>query len=171
MAETSSKRQREETHVEDCEDPKRYKSYNHILSILEDEEDESNQDLSSFLSTLQQELSFDSIATVDPLPCPTSEAETHNCAVGSTASDYSPVSSSHVLKEEDGERVMRHLLEASDDELGIPHRTDGGGGGGDDDRDVINGGDHAFAFSDGLWEFEDHEAANYYALLQSELFM
>uniref|UniRef100_A0A5B7AJC6 Uncharacterized protein n=1 Tax=Davidia involucrata TaxID=16924 RepID=A0A5B7AJC6_DAVIN len=159
MAEMSSKRPREETHVDDCEDPKRHKSYNHILSILEDEEDEPNQDLSSILTTLQQELSCDSITFDHPLPCPTSESETdpENPIVSSTTYDYSP-------EEEERERVIRHLLEASDDELGIPHRRDDG-------DDEINGGDHhAFALCDGLWEFED-EAANYYTLLQSELFM
>ncbi|CAK9137111.1 unnamed protein product [Ilex paraguariensis] len=158
MAETPSKRQREETHeVPDCEDDsKRHKSYNHILSLLEDEEDEPNQDLSVIFSTLQQELSCDS-TNFDPLLGPTSEADPdHQRRVSAT-------SECKVDEEDDKERVIRHLLEASDDELGIPHRTDGG-------DEKINGGDHTFSLCDGLWEFED-EAAYYYELLQSELFM
>ncbi|KAA8532995.1 hypothetical protein F0562_032888 [Nyssa sinensis] len=167
MAETSSKRQREETHVEDFEDSKRHKSYSHILSILEDEEDEPNQDLSSILTTLQQELACDSATFDHPLPGPTSESETdpENPLASSATYDYSPASNAELKEdeEEDRERVIRHLLEASDDELGIPNIRDGG--------DVeINGQDHAFALCDGFWEFED-EAANYYTLLQSELFM
>lgn len=173
MAETPSKRQREETQVEDFEEHKRQKSYNHILSLLEAEEDEPTQDLSSIITTLQQELSSDS--GFDPLPFTASETDPENPNSASTAveeytsSSSSSSSLSEVLskeddKENDKERVMRHLLEASDDELGIPNRElvlDGENG--------INGGD-GFSFSDGLWEFED-EAANYYTLLQSELFM
>ncbi|KAF3431437.1 hypothetical protein FNV43_RR26168 [Rhamnella rubrinervis] len=169
MAETPSKRQREETQVEDFEEHKRQKSYNHILSLLEAEEDEPTQDLSSIITTLQQELSSDS--GFDPLPFTASEIDPENPTSASTAvEEYtSSSSSSEVLskeddKENDKELVMRHLLEASDDELGIPNRElvfDGDNG--------FNGGD-GFPFSDGLWEFED-EAANYYTLLQSELFM
>ncbi|KAH7515919.1 uncharacterized protein LOC107428991 [Ziziphus jujuba] len=174
MAETPSKRQRDETQMEDFEDfNKRQKSYSHILSILESEEDEPTQDLSSLITTLQQEISSDS--GFDPLPFVSSENDQENPTKASkTVEDYassssSSSSSSAVLSKEDDqendkERVMRHLLEASDDELGIPNREivfDGDNG--------FNGGD-GFSFSDGLWEFED-EAANYYTLLQSDLFM
>ncbi|MCD7470375.1 hypothetical protein HAX54_010175, partial [Datura stramonium] len=38
------------------------------------------------------------------------------------------------------------------------------------EENSIDGGDFPFAISDGLWELED-ETANYYSLLQSELFM
>ncbi|KAK1413756.1 hypothetical protein QVD17_35536 [Tagetes erecta] len=74
--------------------------------------------------------------------------------------------------------VIRHLLEASDDELGIPSRVDSGDGGGDagdgggGGGDVSGGyfGDFDIGLSNGLWEIED-EVANYYTLLQCELFM
>nr|GEZ06702.1 hypothetical protein [Tanacetum cinerariifolium] len=64
--------------------------------------------------------------------------------------------------EDEKERVIRHLLEASDDELGLPAVTKGG----DDVAEMSYYGD----ICDGLWELED-EVANYYTLLQSELFM
>lgn len=185
MAETPPKRQREETQLaEDFEENnKRQKSYNHILSILEAEEDEPNQDLSSIITTLQQELSSDS--GFDPLPFSASGTDPENptsasaaveeyTSSSSSSSSFSPPSSSSSSealsreddKENDKERVMRHLLEASDDELGIPNRElvfDGDNGVGFNDGD-------GFAYSDVLWEFEDH-TANYYTMLQSELFM
>ncbi|XAR65177.1 hypothetical protein NMG60_11009199 [Bertholletia excelsa] len=157
MAETPLKRQREETLVSESmehEDPKRQKSYTHIISLLEDEEDETNQDFSSILTTLQHELS-------EPDP------DLHETS-GSGSPEFNPASHGGLKgeeEEEEGERerVMKHLLEASDDELGIPNKVDGR------DDDVINGGD-GLPVIDGFWEFED-EAANYYTLLQSELFM
>ncbi|KAJ4711308.1 Zinc finger CCHC domain protein [Melia azedarach] len=141
MAETPLKRQRDETQLEDGEETKRHKSYNHIISLLEVEEDEPAEDLSSLM--------------------------TKDCAITSS----SPSSASSCSKEDeanDRERVMRHLLEASDDELGIPsmevrvNSTEYGDVG-------VNSGDE-LALCDGLWDLED-EAANYYTLLQSELFM
>ncbi|XWS69732.1 hypothetical protein CRYUN_Cryun04dG0204400 [Craigia yunnanensis] len=183
MAEqTPSKRQREETqssNQEHVEETKRHKSYNHILSLLEAEEDENNQDLSSLITTLQQELSSDSILD-DPLSCPTttSEADQENLTTTEATNaitsleDYTSATSS--LKEDedqdDKESVIRHLLEASDDELGIPNREDGVGIEGFEFEEGFNNGGIGFALCDGLWELED-EAANYYTLLQSELFM
>jgi hypothetical protein len=115
--------------------------------------------LSEIFTTLQQELSSD-FPGLDPSLNPTQEIDPcEDYTLVSAASECSP------REEEDGEKekVIRHLLEASDDELGIPSKVDGG--------DVeINGGDLSFALCDGLWEIED-EAANYYTLLQSELFM
>ncbi|KAK7828541.1 hypothetical protein CFP56_030121 [Quercus suber] len=88
-----------------------------------------------------------------------------------TSSSSSPKVLSKGDEEDDKERVIRHLLEASDDELGIPNREVGVGVGVVYDFGVegLNGGD-GYSFGDGLWELED-EAANYYTLLQSELFM
>ncbi|OMO93149.1 hypothetical protein CCACVL1_06603 [Corchorus capsularis] len=180
---TPLKRQREETQSsEEClvveETTKRHKSYNHILSLLEAEEDEPNQDLSSLITSLQQELSSsDSVLDETSLPCPkttNSEADQDNnpSATANAAAIEDDSSATSCLKEEedqdDKERVIRHLLEASDDELGIPNR----------EEDVVvefeeegfNNGGNGFGFCDGLWELED-EAANYYTLLQSELFM
>ncbi|KAI8020708.1 hypothetical protein LOK49_LG03G00430 [Camellia lanceoleosa] len=155
MSETPSKRQREETHlVEDNEqDPKRHKSLTHILSLLEDEEDEPNLDFSSILTTLQRELSGDSATTSDePSSLPTATSEfSHGGLKGDD-------------EEDETERFMRHLLEASDDELGLPNRADGGG------DELVHSGDAVALGGDGLWELDD-EAANYYTLLQSELFM
>ncbi|XVE53256.1 hypothetical protein DITRI_Ditri02bG0189600 [Diplodiscus trichospermus] len=177
---TPLKRQREETQCSDeqhVEETKRHKSsYNHILSLLEAEEDEPNQGLSSLITTLQQELSS------DPLPCTTTtfEADLENnvtttgAAAAEAASSSSSSSSSSSLKEDedqdDKEKVIRHLLEASDDELGIPNREDGVGFEVVEFEEGFNNGGNAFALCDGLWELED-EAANYYTLLQSELFM
>lgn len=176
MAETPLKRQREETQIEDCEESKRHKSYSHILSLLEAEEEEPTQDLSSLITTLQQELSSDPI--FNPLSFPTAEPDPENpTSASATVEDQTSASSSFssssssalVLKEDeedDKERVIRHLLEASDDELGIPNREVGVAY----DRDEGFDGVDVFSLCDGLWELED-EAANYYALMQSELFM
>ncbi|XP_022775794.1 uncharacterized protein LOC111317624 [Durio zibethinus] len=190
MAEqTPSKRQREEEtqslDQEYVEESKRHKSYNHILSLLEAEEDEPNQDLSSLITTLQQELSSDSVSD-DSLPAyqtTTLEADPENLSItiaaasaantmGSNLEDDTSATSS--LKDEDHqdddkERVIRHLLEASDDELGIPNREDGVGVEVVDFEEGCNNDGNVFALCDGLWELED-EAANYYTLLQSELF-
>ncbi|KAK3223081.1 hypothetical protein Dsin_010106 [Dipteronia sinensis] len=179
MAETQSKRPREETQIVDVEETKRHKSYNHILSLLEAEEEEPTQDLSSLITTLQQELSSDSV--IDPIPSQTADNDLEsNPTAASTATGEDSIASSSTSsptsscskedEEDDGQRVIRHLLEASDDELGIPNMDvvcaeNGVYGDGD-----FNGGD-VFALCDGLlWELED-EAANYYTLLQSELFM
>ena len=146
--------------MEEEEDSKRHRSYNHILSILEADEEEPTQDLSSLMTTLQQELSSDS--NFDPVQCPASEADPE---ISTTGSSSSPSSSTLVLEEEDKEEFIRHLLEASDDELGIPNRAMSGYDGeyGFHEGDLL-------CWGNGLWELED-EAANYYTLLQSELFM
>lgn len=161
MAETQPKRPREPEQQEffpcEMEITKRHKnSYNQILSILddntEDEQQETTQDLTDFFTALQQELS-----SSDPLPELAGKPD-------------------QTVKEEtedgDKERVIRHLLEASDDELGIPNRVADGDGDGGGDDDVLAGEEGGFpvALCDGLWELED-EAANYYTLLHSELIM
>uniref|UniRef100_A0A2P2P4Q6 Uncharacterized protein MANES_05G099600 n=1 Tax=Rhizophora mucronata TaxID=61149 RepID=A0A2P2P4Q6_RHIMU len=183
MAEAQPKRQREETQVVDLEENKKHKSYNQILSLLEEEEDEPTQDLSSLITTLQHELSPDS--AFDPLSFPTTESVTvvdqeNNHPTTVTIEGYPSSSSSSsssfsdLFKEEevdDSERVIRHLLEASDDELGIPNREEAA-------STVENGVDaglgptlvDGLSLWDGLWEFEDVNA-NYCALVQSELFM
>lgn len=172
MAETPSKRQREETTQimeEFGESFKRQKSYNEILSLLESEEDEPNEDLSSFITTLQQELSSEPESQTTPSS--TVVEDYASASSSSSSSSFSSCFSPAVLKdhddqeeENDKERVMRHLLEASDDELGIPNRAVGF-----DEDGGFNGGDE-FSLPQGLWELED-EAANYYTLLQSELFL
>lgn len=171
---SSSKRQRDEepAHLEDCEDPKRQKSYNHILSLLDEDEEEPTQDLNSLITTLQQELSSNPLSNPDPEYQTT--ADTSEGYNSSSSGSSSPSSSPLFLKEneqekESVERVMRHLLEASDDELGIPHR-DLGNGFGDAEEGFSTFVDNGLSLCDGLWELED-EAANYYTLVQSELFM
>ncbi|XP_015074790.1 uncharacterized protein LOC107018744 [Solanum pennellii] len=163
-------REEEEQLQVQTEEYKRHKSsYNDILSILEEEEEygiESDPDIkisgSDIFTTLQQEL--------DLLP------SDNNNGLGSdpvedTGSGNSQIRCNNNSTEDDRSSVIRHLLEASDDELGIPS---GDGINGSDfpivEENGINGGDFPFAISDGLWELED-EAANYYSLLQSELFM
>ncbi|KAK8655843.1 hypothetical protein V6N13_108409 [Hibiscus sabdariffa] len=166
------KRQREETQIPD-EETKRHRSYNHILSLLEAEEDDPNHDLSSLITTLQHELS-----SHDPLPYPTTDnsaadqptttADATNPVTGTAEEYHSSVTSSleeDAENQEDKEQVIRHLLEASDDELGIPNRGDVL----EFEQGFGNGG-NGFPLCDRLWELED-EAANYYTLLQSELFL
>ncbi|KAL4569536.1 hypothetical protein LXL04_025176 [Taraxacum kok-saghyz] len=154
MAETQPKRLREQEQQEiissEVEITKRQKSsYNQILSILdentEDEHQETTQDLTDFFTALQQELS-----TSVPLPELTIESD-------------------QTVKEaayEDKEMVIRHLLEASDDELGIPNRV-GDDNGGDGKVPTGEDGGIPVALCDGLWELED-DAANHYALFHSE---
>ncbi|KAL2226081.1 uncharacterized protein LOC105159948 [Sesamum indicum] len=181
MAETQPKRLREEPLREDSSSEfddsgatsKRHKPYNTILNLLEQEEDdgepshepghELSQDLSAIFTTLQQELSSstscDSTTTFDFDSLP------------STAAVEEPDPSLHpTATEDDGVKsVMRHLLEASDDELGIPNRSDEI----ENNVEILNSvGNFPFGFTEheGLWELED-EAANYYTVLQSELFM
>lgn len=153
-----------ESPVEDTRDEKRYKSCNQILSsnIFEEEEEVFSQDLSALLTTLQQEFS-------DPLLGPNpEEAGPYHQAVGSGSSDCSPCSYSVVSEEDDEkERMIRHLLEASDDELGIPNRVDSCDEEFNGPLDLLH---NPSSLCDGLWELED-EAANYYTLLQAELFM
>ncbi|KAH6805283.1 hypothetical protein C2S51_030114 [Perilla frutescens var. frutescens] len=161
MAETPSKRLRQEPHasetldLEDESNSKRQKPYNNILSLLDEEEEneEQNQDLSAIFTTLQQELSSTTAASFDfdsrPL---TTEDDSRRHQNG---------------EEDEGVKsVMRHLLEASDDELGIPNYTE-------ENNNVQIKSDENISlnfFYNGLWEFED-VAANYYTVLQSELFM
>ncbi|KAM7251385.1 hypothetical protein ACFE04_023268 [Oxalis oulophora] len=152
----SSKRERDEEERQVDDVFKRQKSYNDLLSLLDSDEEEQNEDLSSIITTLQREIS------------------------SSDVSDS--LSVTHDDDDAEKERVMRHLLEASDDELGIPNisggevdddavSSSGGGGGGgevhyvdDDDNKLFNG------YDDGLfWELED-DVANYYTVLQSQLF-
>ncbi|EYU28731.1 hypothetical protein MIMGU_mgv1a015074mg [Erythranthe guttata] len=169
MAETPHKRLRDqESHIEDYSS-KRQKPYNTILHLL-DEEDPSQEpsrelsrDLSAIYTTLQQELvsSCTTTTTTTTLvhdddfdSLPPFEASAAVEADGGAGAD-----------ENDGVKsVMRHLFEASDDELGIPNTMD----------ENVNSEDK-LPFSllndyNGLWELED-EAANYYTVLQSELFM
>ncbi|GER44627.1 proline-tRNA ligase [Striga asiatica] len=142
---------------------KRQKPYGGILSLLDQDEDDweaaHGQDLAAVFSALQQEISD---AAAFDLDSPTLvAAEDRSAADG-----------------EDGEAesVMRRLLEASDDELGIPSAEEmygniNGNGNGDEIVDGIRSGeDLPFGFVDNLWELED-VAANYYTMLQSELFI
>ncbi|XP_022877039.1 uncharacterized protein LOC111395287 [Olea europaea var. sylvestris] len=176
MAGTQHKRPREESCEEEAEanrveSDKRQNTYNSILSILENEQEyDPNQDLSAIFTTLQQELScssstYTSTTTTfdfDYLPSTTEEeAELgldyqHDQAAGGGGGKEDDE------EKDDGVRVMKHLLEASDDELGIPNRAD----------EETNSGENPppSALSDGPWELED-ETANYYTILQSEFFM
>ena len=161
MAENSPKRHRDDSIASDLDDScsiaKRQKPYNNILNLLDEEEPEPSsqlsQDLSAMFTTLEQELSSSTTTTFDFEPL--AEASEHSQPLASTGDEDESVKS-----------VMRHLLEASDDELGIPNTTD------ENAVENFNGvEDLPFAFTDHeLWEFED-VAANYYTVLQSELFM
>ncbi|KAL3631140.1 hypothetical protein CASFOL_024124 [Castilleja foliolosa] len=144
----SQKRFRDEKALEDSAGSKRRKPYNNIISLLDDDDEEEevepSRDLSAIFTTLQQELS-------------SSESQPSAAAA---AEDEMAIR--HVTD------VMRHLLEASDDELGIPNRSTD-----EINPDKLSSGDNinlTFTNDYGLWEFED-EAANYYTVLQSQLFM
>ncbi|KAL2546851.1 uncharacterized protein Fot_16084 [Forsythia ovata] len=101
MAGTQQKRQREESHEEEEEfnDSKRQNSYDSILSILDDEQEyDTNQDLSAIFTTLQQELSCSSSTTstadtfdFDYLPSTEEEPEFnhHQAAGGGSGSETS----------------------------------------------------------------------------------
>ncbi|KAJ8441323.1 hypothetical protein Cgig2_024835 [Carnegiea gigantea] len=151
------KRQRDENEEENEEEVlKRQKSFKDIITLLEEEEDDPNEDLSSLISTLQEEIS--------------SGPESGPAYSGPDEHDSENPLSTAGFPQEEGEKVMRHLLEASDDELGIPS-TDGSDAAPDGG---VDGGDLLFTFGgvgEGIWEFEDHEAANYYNMLQSEIFL
>ncbi|KAG7032206.1 hypothetical protein SDJN02_06249, partial [Cucurbita argyrosperma subsp. argyrosperma] len=175
----ASKRQRDEAQMEEMsegEELKRQKSYDQILSLLEEEEEEAVEDLSSIISSLQQEISSSSSSSSSPCSTKwhpiskqtnTQKAEMEEAAASAecgSVEDYASCcccSSSSVNEEEGGERerVMRHLLEASDDELGIPNS-----------EFMVGEGVDGVALCDALWELED-EAANYYTLFHSQLFM
>lgn len=182
MAETATssllKRQRDEQEQETKprEDSKKQKasssstSYNEVQCLLDNVEaqNEADSELTSLITTLQQEIS----------------TEEQNAAVFENPplsySSRSSSSSSCVPKEEEyeidkeKEKVMKHLLEASDDELGIPNtkteRSNYEIVNSETNQDYINGFSLLDGFGDGLWELED-EVANYYTLLQSQLFM
>ncbi|XP_020228022.1 uncharacterized protein LOC109809191 [Cajanus cajan] len=171
-----SKRPREEPlnkeDLLDCdelESSKRHKPYNHILSLLESEEEDSTQDLSPIITALQQEI------TNFPSDSDTLSSQHNNLttANNNNLEDYYCSSSttqysSDMVEEHGKEGVMRHLLEASDDELGIPNIGDGSNDFGEDGFN--GGGDMLSSICDGLWQLED-EAANYYDLLRSQLFL
>lgn len=175
MAETQTKRHREEQ-PEALDFEPSTKRHNTILSLLDDEEEDEtdptpelpSEDLSAMFTTLQQELSSSTScdSTVfddfDFVPCTAVELEVAGTEF-STSAVCTPRSGDGEGEEDEGAKsVMRHLLEASDDELGIPNREDDG---------LKSGENFPFAFADhGLWELED-ETANYYTVLQSELFM
>ncbi|KAL9225913.1 hypothetical protein vseg_001787 [Gypsophila vaccaria] len=164
MEEISSlKRQREQEqqHYHEQDDVyKRQKSYKDIITLLETEEDDEYDDVSSLISTLQEEITTSSSST----------------SFGPTEpGTVEPDRSGSVVEDEGVEEVMKHLLEASDDELGLPNTCSDFSGPDMDGCDLrvghVDGGDLLWGLGEGLWEFEDHEANNYYSFLQSEIFM
>ncbi|CAJ1932111.1 unnamed protein product [Sphenostylis stenocarpa] len=175
------KRAREEAQVEEKDldfeqdySSKRHKPYTHILSLLDSEEEDSTQDLSPLITTLQQEITSASNNDNSQdalLVCPSQENDQDTLPSINGLENGTTTTSQQVVKEEeesDKERVMRHLLQASDDELGIPNTGDGIFGFVGEHE--LNS-EHGFSsLCDKLWELED-ERANYYAFLQSELFL
>ncbi|KAL8104714.1 hypothetical protein AgCh_028786 [Apium graveolens] len=94
----------------------------------------------------------------------------HNQTVEPATEDCSPSCMLTKEEEEDEEKegMIRHLLEASDDELGLPDNSSVLLG--KDFSDPVNLFYDPFLCCDGIWELED-EVANYSTLLQAELFM
>lgn len=146
-------------------------SCNETLSPLDEGEEKlTQQDLSSLISTLQQALPLSDDSPIEPLTCS-----------ATSKFEWDDASAASEEEVEDRERVLRHLLEASDDELGLPSRDDGTSSSNiisESSLISVNAVDDVEGLTltnlmtsfDGLWELED-EAANYYTLLQSELFM
>ncbi|KAL3636265.1 hypothetical protein CASFOL_020812 [Castilleja foliolosa] len=158
MAETQQKRLRSGDQNVDFDDSipdsKRPKPYNTILSLLDEEDEEQNQDLSAIFTTLQQEI-------------------TSSASFGFESPQFTAEDDRKTDGEDGVESVMRHLLEASDDELGIPSTEEDYNNININFNEIrANDDDLGFAnfFDNGIWELED-VAANYYTLLQSELFM
>ncbi|ERM94410.1 uncharacterized protein LOC18422440 [Amborella trichopoda] len=158
MANSERKRCREEEEGEPTGSPKRA-CFSDILSLLEADEDEPTEDLlSPVIHTLQQELSSSPEPAPEPNPIPLSAP------------------SPFILEEDEEEgKVMRYLLEASDDELGIPpspplhqelERQEKEESLESEEKEGVERG--WTRCYDGLWEIED-ETANYYTLLESQL--
>ncbi|XP_043717631.1 uncharacterized protein LOC122665541 [Telopea speciosissima] len=178
MAETETplKRLREETEEEEeIEETKRHRPYHDLLSILEDEEEEPHQDdLSSLMTTLQQKLSPSEPHSLSSLPETTATpSETVSIDPPTTSIANIDTRSFKEEGEQKGSTIIRHLLEASNDELGIPKTQirlqtkyededisggvySGGSNNGEDGTTIS-----LFDFPDGLWDFEDfdHETA------------
>ncbi|KAJ4879725.1 Uncharacterized protein Rs2_36779 [Raphanus sativus] len=174
MAKTTPlKRHREEETLAEEETNKRQKpstssfsSHNdQILSLLNDSDElnQPNNDLTSFLNSLQQDISSDDQNGV--LSRVSNVEDSSTSCVSSKEDD---------VDEEAKETVMQHLLEASDDELGLPSNEFGESNyemiKNEISQDYVCGDNLLDGFGDAFWELED-EAANYYALLQSELFL
>ena len=171
MAETTPiKRHREEETLAEEETNKRQKpsssSYNDQILCLLDDSDElnlPNNDLASFIHTLQQDISSDD---QNGVVSRVSNVEDSSTSCVSSKEDD--------VDEESKEKVMQHLLEASDDELGLPSNEFGESNyemiKNDVSQDYIYGDSLLDGFGDAFWELED-EAANYYTLLQSQLFL
>lgn len=115
-----------------------------ILDLLESDDENLPEDVSSLISSLQEELS-------ETLPSPAAAelAREEGARAGLSSSDSA------------GEEVIRRLVEASDDELGIPA--------GLEEEEEVGREVGEISNYDVFWELEE-EAANYY-MLQSELFM
>lgn len=121
-------------------------SYDTILDFLESDDENLPEDVSSLISSLQEELS-------ETLPSP---------AAAELAGEGGRVELSS--SDSGGEEVIRRLVEASDDELGIPSGLEA-----EEEEEEVGKEVGEISNYDVFWELEE-EAANYY-MLQSELFM
>lgn len=120
--------------------------------------------------TQQVQVLYEDILDPSQEPDPEHPPMQHKQTVEPAKEDCSP--SCMLTKEEEEEdekgRMIRHLLEASDDELGLPNKSSELLG--EDFSDPVNLFYDPFLCCDGIWELED-EVANYSTLLQAELFM
>ncbi|KAK4788525.1 hypothetical protein SAY86_019844 [Trapa natans] len=166
---TLEEEEEEEEEKQQTLNTKRQKSLcNHVISILHEDGDKlPHHGLWSLITT-----------TVSPY----AEVEPWSTAYLTTPEVIGQCDASPTVTEEgldDRERVFRHLLEASDDELGLPSRDEGSSSSVFEPAlfpvDTIDNMDDLslknLASLEGLyWELED-ETANYNAILQSELFL
>lgn len=123
--------------------------------------------------TQQQQVQVLHEGVSDPFqePDPELPLMQHNRKVEPATEDCSPgcmLTKEQEEEDDDKERMIRHLLEASDDELGLPHKSSSLLG--EDFNDPVNLFYDPFLCCDGIWELED-EVANYSTLLQAQLFM
>ncbi|KAI3429151.1 uncharacterized protein J3R85_008569 [Psidium guajava] len=169
MAETSLLKRGREAAPDEEEEGKREQPYKDILSLLEEEEDVAGQDLSSLIASLQHELAS------GPGPSAASADKEADPEAPSSSAPPSPPPAGEGGGGDERERVMRRLLEASDDELGLPSRESSEAGDGvgveEGDDGPCGGGGEGQGWIDlceGLaWELE-HEAADHCALLKPQ---
>lgn len=122
-------------------------SYDTILDFLDSDDENLPEDVSSLISSLQEELS-------ETLPSPAGAGPAgEGGRVELSSSDSA------------GEEVIRRLVEASDDELGIPAGLEAE----EEEEEFVGREVGEISNYDVFWELEE-EAANHY-MLQSELFM
>ncbi|KAK9116783.1 hypothetical protein Sjap_015730 [Stephania japonica] len=159
MAESAFlKRSRDQETITSDHDQEDIMKRQRLITLLDEEfcEEEPNQDyVSSFITTLQKEIN------------PSDHSDDANSSSSSDPLLFSDiVLEGYKIDDDCVEQELRHLFEASDDDLGIVSSSSH-----DDDVDCccIDGEENVLlcGFDVGLWDFEDHESANYYSTIDT----